>query len=384
MHPLDDRRTCAPKPLLAAACAAAALLPWHALAQSSYVLYGVVDAGVELTTSAQGNEKRVISGGLMGSRWGLSGIEDLGAGLRTLFRLEGGFNAADGSLSQGGRAFGRESSVGLSSSTYGTVLAGRLPTPYYRAQSAVDAFGYGNPGSVVAATRIVDGAARQLLPAAVNARADKSVGYTTPVWGGFAFSALASANEQSPTLGRAYGLSARYATRQATAVAAWNRQKSGSTGTGDAEAYVLGGSYDFGAARVFVGYTVEKNGCSNCTGIFARMGGVTGTDESEFRLANIGARVPMGGALTLIAQYTRLADRSRYATPRGRQDANWVSVGAEYLLSTRTTLYGGVGTIGNRNGSSYALGTGSAQQPSGLAVDPSRSTTVAAGIRHRF
>lgn len=319
---LEDRRARAPRRPLAAICAVA-LLAGHAQvqAQSSYVLCGVVDAGVELTTSANGNEQRVISGGLMGSRWGLSGSEDLGGGLRTLFRLEAGFDASDGSISQGGRAFGRESSVWLSSIMFGTVQAGRLPTPYYRAQSAVDAFGYGQPGSVVATTRIVNGAASQILPAAVNARADKAVGYTTPTWNGFSFSALASVDEQSPTLGHGYGLSARYADKQATAVAARNRQKSSSTGTGEAEAYVLGGSYDLGVARVFAGYTVETNGCSNCTGIFARVAGVAGTDESEFR-------------------------------------------------------------IGNRNGSSYALGTGSAQQSAPMVVDPSRFTTVAAGIRH--
>ena len=50
-----------------------------------------------------------------------------------------------------------------------------------------------------------------------------------------------------------------------------------------------------------------------------------------------------------------------------------------------TVLYGALGTVNNRNGSQYALGSGTAQQPAGyVAAGNPRSTTATVGIRHSF
>ena len=105
---------------------------------------------------------------------------------------------------------------------------------------------------------------------------------------------------------------------------------------------------------------------------------------SAFRLANVGVRMPFGRT-TVIAQAVRIADRSDYAAPAGNRDANLFALGAEYALSKRTTLYGSLGTVGNRNDSRYALGTGSVQQPPG-AVErgDARSKTASLGLRHVF
>lgn len=94
-----------------------------------------------------------MSGGALGSRLGFRGVEDLGGGTSAVFRLEQGINLDDGTLGQGGRAFGREASVGLASTTRGTVTAGRPPTPYYVAQSGVDAFAWMGSGGSSASPR---------------------------------------------------------------------------------------------------------------------------------------------------------------------------------------------------------------------------------------
>ncbi|WP_198021356.1 porin [Burkholderia sp. WSM2232] len=65
------------------------------------------------------------SGVLQGNRFGMVGIEDIGHGLKTVFRLESGFSLTNGNLGQGGRMFGRQAYVGISSSTFGTLTAGR-------------------------------------------------------------------------------------------------------------------------------------------------------------------------------------------------------------------------------------------------------------------
>ena len=136
---------------------AGVLISFAAAAQSNVgsnvTLYGIADAAVEVSNAGKGTLTRVISGGLMGSRWGLRGSEDLGGGLKAVFRLEGGFNIDDGNLGQGGRLFGREATVGLSSATLGTVTLGRNPTPYYLSTVVLDAFGYAQVGGFSAITR---------------------------------------------------------------------------------------------------------------------------------------------------------------------------------------------------------------------------------------
>jgi predicted porin len=109
-----------------------------ARAQSSVTLYGLIDAGVNYTTSVQtsrasdgslhgGSQFAMLDGGLgglSGSRWGLKGVEDLGGGWKALFQLESGLSFNSGSLGQGGAIFGRQAFVGLSGNP-GTLTLGR-------------------------------------------------------------------------------------------------------------------------------------------------------------------------------------------------------------------------------------------------------------------
>ena len=102
------------KPLAFAALATAALT---AQAQSSVTLYGTVDAAVEhLSNAPTGGITRMpgLTGGSAPSRLGFRGSEDLGGGLRAIFTLEQGISVDNGTLNQGGRAFGRQAFVGIS------------------------------------------------------------------------------------------------------------------------------------------------------------------------------------------------------------------------------------------------------------------------------
>jgi predicted porin len=344
-------------------------------------LYGVADAAVELSRAGRGTVTRVVSGGNLGSRWGVRGTEDLGNGLNAVFRLEAGLTLDDGNLAQGGRAWGREASVGLSSKAWGTTLLGRLPTPYYQVHNVVDAFAWMGSGGLPSVSRS-ETASRPLLPLQVAARADNALGYTSPDFGGLEFRVLGALGEGSTALGRGYGASARYAGGPIIAALGMMRQNGASNLNGSMQAVVAGGSYDFGVAKVFAGYTNEKNSCTTCTGAMAR---VSGASTSEFRLINLGARMPLGGATTGIAQVTRVSDRSVYTAATGDRDATWLAIGAEYLLSKRTMIYGSIGSIGNKNGSLYALGSGTALQPANaVGTGNPRATTGQIGIRHVF
>jgi len=140
----------------------------------SVTMYGLVDSGVEVNRSGLGTNHRMIAGGSLGSRLGFRGSEDLGGGYRAVFKLEQGILINTGALGQGGRGFGREASVGIGS-PYGTVLLGRLPTPYFTSQPWIDAFQLMG-GSLIAVTRSGT-ASRQLLPLAADGRADNAVMY---------------------------------------------------------------------------------------------------------------------------------------------------------------------------------------------------------------
>ena len=59
------------------------------------------------------------------SRWGITGTEELGNGMAVSFKLENGFNSDSGTLGNGSRLFGRESSLTLSGS-FGQIAIGRM------------------------------------------------------------------------------------------------------------------------------------------------------------------------------------------------------------------------------------------------------------------
>lgn len=105
-------------------CALAAILQAGAAhGQSSVTLYGVIDGSVEYVnrvasaaaTPTQGGSRFDMPsvGGLSASRWGLRGVEDLGAGNKALFVLESGFQFDTGALQRehGPRDSGRAAGV---------------------------------------------------------------------------------------------------------------------------------------------------------------------------------------------------------------------------------------------------------------------------------
>jgi len=94
-------------------------------AQSSVTLYGLIDNGISYVNNQRGHSAVFAStGNIVGDRWGVTGAEDLGGGLKAVFRLENGFTGTNGTLQQGGRLFGRQAWVGVSNA-YGTVALGR-------------------------------------------------------------------------------------------------------------------------------------------------------------------------------------------------------------------------------------------------------------------
>lgn len=111
-----------------------------ASAQSSVVLYGVVDASTTHMTnqSATGGKKWSLdSSSLSSSRWGLKGSEDIGGGLKANFQLESSLSVDTGTA---GSLFDRTATVGLSGD-FGTVNLGRQTNLAYDTLTSVDPMG---------------------------------------------------------------------------------------------------------------------------------------------------------------------------------------------------------------------------------------------------
>ncbi|RKF50121.1 porin [Paraburkholderia fungorum] len=168
-----------------------------AYAESSVTLFGVVDAGLgyssNLASVLSAGQRGVpavysgkpafifTSGTSLGSRWGLTGREDLGQGLSAVFWLQNGFDVGTGKLNQGGREFGMQSWVGLDSTRYGKLTLGRQYDPI------VDFVGSIGPSSFLTGMAAHPG---DLDNIDNQSRESNSIKYTTPNFSGFQFGAL--------------------------------------------------------------------------------------------------------------------------------------------------------------------------------------------------
>ncbi|WP_233866433.1 porin [Paraburkholderia adhaesiva] len=155
-------------------------------AQSSVTLYGTIDTSITYVNHAAGSNSlwslgNTSNGNLSGSRWGLKGAEDLGGGLKAIFQLENGFNPSTGGLGQGGRMFGRQAFVGLTSDQYGAVTLGRQYDPLIDLVQGITADNYF--GSAFATAGDVDNYDNSF-------RVNNAVKYTSPVWSGLQVVAL--------------------------------------------------------------------------------------------------------------------------------------------------------------------------------------------------
>jgi predicted porin len=163
---------------------AAAFSVGSARAQSSVTLYGIADDGLSYSNNEGGKSNvKMVSGMPSGSRWGLTGKEDLGGGLSTIFTLENGFDLNSGALGQSGEIFGRQAYMGLKGN-FGTVTLGRqydLVVDYVQPLAANGTWG----GAYFAHAEDVDNINDSFV-------VDRSIKFTSADYAGFQFSGMYS------------------------------------------------------------------------------------------------------------------------------------------------------------------------------------------------
>ncbi|CAN7419733.1 porin [Pseudoduganella sp. LjRoot289] len=291
-----------------------------ASAQSNTTIYGIVNIGTVYSKSDVAPTRwGVDSGGWYGSRLGFRGTEDLGNGLSVVYQLENGFSPDTGNLGQGGRLFGRHSWVGFKGD-FGTVRFGRSWTPTYcLLTDVIDPFEDGMSGAAGAFF------GRNIFNA-IDIRMQNAVFYKHTIAGVTADVAYslgevagnASANRQIST-------AFTYGTGPLKAVLGYQNIND-VAGTGTARLAFVGGSYDFGMAKLHFGIDQQKTDAA----------GLQTVDASDVLL---GVTVPVGAGRVL-ASYNRRNDRMR-----ANVDMSQFAVGYTYDLSKRTSLYTSYGHV---------------------------------------
>lgn len=162
--------------------------------QSNVALYGVIDTGINYVSNSGGKSQwSIVDGtlsGIYGSRWGLMGSEDLGGGRSVAFKLESGFNSANGQLFQGGRQFGRQAYIELRDRSLGSLSIGRQ---YDEIVDFVQPVTFnGNWGPMFAHASDIDNTSDSY-------RVNNSIKFTSVDYGGLSFGAmLGLSNSNSP------------------------------------------------------------------------------------------------------------------------------------------------------------------------------------------
>jgi len=381
-------------------------------AQSSVTLYGLLDAGVSYTNNSRtatgvgGSAVKLSSGLLQGNRWGLKGAEDLGGGLKAVFDLESGFTIGTGALGQGGREFGRNAYVGLSSDTAGTVTLGRQNEFMYDyvGHLSLDDFN-GTGGTVFNHPLDNDNTGGTF-------RVDNSVKYVSTNYNGLTFGGLYGFSNQAGGFAnnRAYSFGANYNNGPIAAALAYTQLNNSGTPTANAAGGAVDNSttsgdatlnaqrqrtfggglnYTFGPANV--GFVVTNTQLNNATG-FGTGGGSTITSPASVRFTNyeVNAHYSLTPAVTLGAAYTytdgHFANAAGAASPKWNQ----FSLLSDYALSKRTDVYG-VATYQRVNGDFAQQGTTlipaafqGADTNVGGASASNNQVVLGVGLRTRF
>ncbi len=435
----------------AIALALTALASGSALAQSSVTIYGNIDisfdhikrdAGADasaallaggvpaanvaaVNTAFRGKQSLNRVGPDMSSQssLGFKGVEDLGGGYKGNFVLEGQVGTDTGALLRDGRLFGRQAFVGLTT-PFGEVRLGRQYAPIFFSSAVITTERFGGTD------QFVEGG----LTNALNIRWDNAITYSAQVDGfrgqlGFSPNAgvadyvnanrgaagsdsagsilggnnSGSSSEKTSGRGRSYGAFGAYTMDALTLSLGYGATsfKNVNVGLltlpstlalfqmGDYKVWNLGGKYvlkDLGLTfnGTFGRGTYDISGVSASPNALARS--LFGLDNGTLAVSSLvlGTRYDIG-AMGFIAQWSEVKFRNE-----GRGKNQGITLGAEYSLSKRTTLYtryAQVKDTGTGPAVVFAL-TGIREVPSlGLSVPPAPDGKVSMfglGIRHNF
>ncbi len=370
------------KKLIALAVASVFAAPAFA-ATSNVDVYGSINVSLDNIDNGAVRSNSMVTNN--NSFLGVKGSEDLGGGLSAVWQLEtnvsfdgnGKSVAAGKNLGTGGsNLFGtRNTYVGLSSKSIGTVVAGVHDTPYKMATGKLDLF-VGTIGDYNTIFGSAGGGCGN--SSCFDLRTGNTIAYLSPNFGGFDVKAAYVMGEgnkvpATPNRSSAYSLSGTYANGPLFVTAAYEKHTNVNadsncntgatclttgTGTNDDHAWKIGAGFNVGDLGLGAAY--EKIGGDS----FKRTAWMA---NASYKL----------GSIKLKAQYTT-AGKVNSAADTG---ADQWAVGADYSMSKRTTIQATYAKLNNDAAGTWVLGQGATYKQSTTGADVDGFSI---GIKHTF
>lgn len=365
-----------------------------AQAQSSVVLYGLVDSGIRhdsavaKTTAGTGSQTQFSSGVLNTSRFGFRGTEDLGGGLKANFTLESGINLGSGATSSTTNIFDRRAVLGLED-RWGRVDIGRNTTFLYDLQAGFvnDPLGQElttNRQYAANAATAVNPLGTLVGSGLDTSRRDNMVKYQSPNLSGatlglaYSFGNVARATSANSSV----QLMAKYDAKPLQLGLAYDRLRD--TGARTQTTLTTGGNYTIDGYKLTGGYTQMQadpgflnsntsilTNSSASTSLYKFLAGATATSTGlKAAVVDVGLTFYATPVTEVVVAYYN-TKYSANGVSANRYDT--VAARARYKLSKRTDLYAAIDHT-------KAKGITAAQTASGTTSN----TGFAFGIQHRF
>jgi predicted porin len=362
-----------------------------AQAQSTVTLYGELDDAIAYYNNVGHASLVTLQGSdLTANQWGIKGKEDLGGGLATIFNLENGFDVNSGKLKQGGRMFGKNAWIGMSSTSLGTVTIGRQLDTTVDLIQPLTADGYGPAFSTPGDADNNDN----------TFRVQNSIKYTSPTYSGLQYELMYGLGGVAGNISSQETSSASVAYTHAGFSVAGGyvfAKNDGPGGVGTADTTANNSVTPLYDGTAFVGSRLISQ---------AAVQYVVGAWTGNVRYSN--AQWKPYASFTAFTRKetfnTGAASLAYLVTPSVQVDAGYtytkssgassavyhtVAAGAEYFFSKRTTVYaiGGYshahGTTFSADGNSIVAAAGSVGDLESSSSTPNQVALIL-GITHKF
>jgi predicted porin len=368
------------KKLIALAVASAFAAPVAFAATSNVDIYGTVDLGVNYISpdnhdyEGMGNDGSLTLSSNV-SRIGFKGSEDLGSGLSAIYQIETNLYV-DGAKDSFGSL--RNSFVGLHGG-WGTFLMGKHDTPVKILGRSVDNF-----GNSLADSRNILGADASTGSPDFDLRAPNVIAYGTPNFSGVsALVAYVTSHTPLTKIPAASSCSSGIDCNKDDAYSGFVKY--------DSDMFMVGGGYEkhnIDSSDPLIGKwdrSIWRLVGSVTLGDFKLGAQYDNQDDNlsphEFKRDGWGifGNYKLGNA-TLKANYLDAGSIDGSSSTSAKQ----YTVGADYSLSKRTTVYAYYAKVDNSNNSGYGLGAGAGISKTSVGVSGADPSTFSVGLRHSF
>jgi len=392
------------KKLIALAIASALTMPAVALADTGNVtIYGSANVSYDFVNAgALGTSSQRVSSNQ--SVVGLKGSEDLGGGLTAVWQFEQGVDIS-GASNVGSTLATRNTFVGLSSASLGTLVLGRHDTPYKIATRGLDVFADG-----IADNRSLMGLSSSAIALANNAtafdaREPNVIAYISPAMAGLTVAVghvnlnqtLNNRQSVSPDHNSgAWSLAGLYGNGPIFASVAYEKHDlQAALGVVGAEekAWKLGLGYTQDAFNVGLAYEKTSDNVGMVAGVCPAN---VVADCAGHTAWYLGGKYNVSATDAVKLGYTKMGNLSVAKAAGLALGANQISVGYDHGMSKRTTVYALYTKLNNGANGAYGLSNNASSVAfnGALAAGATAGNTVGAagsdpsalsiGVKHTF